>query len=234
MLPILAARAGTIPCQPTPPCRKPGTSWSLRGSTRESCLRPGTLNPWNRTGENSMIRPVQLISQPMTPVKTGIVAMWIQPCAPTCWKNQSISSGNVTAPHIRLFPGPLFETVAETNGSSPQESLRVRPRPPRSGRTGTSRLLLLAERVQRPPSTQCREVRPARGQRRRGLVEGGLQSTGALEQLGVASAQRGDLVLQVDDPSDALETDAGGGELGHHTQRFDVVERVAPTTAPGA
>ena len=41
MLPILAARAGMIPCQPTPPWRMPGTSCSLRGSTRGELAHPG-------------------------------------------------------------------------------------------------------------------------------------------------------------------------------------------------
>jgi hypothetical protein len=50
---------------------------------------PGTVTPWNRTGENSMIRPVQLIRKPTTPVKTGIEPTWSQSA---CWKNQSISS----------------------------------------------------------------------------------------------------------------------------------------------
>ncbi len=67
----------------------PGTSWILRGSTRESCRMPGTLIPWNWTGENSMIRPVQLIRKPTTPVKTGTESRWSHS---TCWKNQSISS----------------------------------------------------------------------------------------------------------------------------------------------
>ena len=73
MLPILAARAGTMPCQPMPPCRTPGTSWILRGRTVASSFMPGTLTPWKRSGANSMTRPDQLISQPMTPVKTGMV-----------------------------------------------------------------------------------------------------------------------------------------------------------------
>ncbi len=67
----------------------PGTSWSLRGSTRESWRIPGMVTPWNRTGENSMITPVQLISQPTTPVKIGTESRCSQS---TCWKNQSISS----------------------------------------------------------------------------------------------------------------------------------------------
>ena len=89
MLPIFAARAGTMPCQPMPPWRNPGTSWILRGSTRESWRMPGTVTPWKRTGENSITRPVQLISQPTTPVKTGTESRCSQS---TCWKNQSISS----------------------------------------------------------------------------------------------------------------------------------------------
>ena len=78
MLPIFAARAGTIPCQPIPPCMIPGTSWSLRGSSVESSYRPGTVRPWNWTGLNSMISPLQLISHPIAPVKNGIVISLIQ------------------------------------------------------------------------------------------------------------------------------------------------------------
>ena len=70
--PILAARAGMIPCQPAPPCMTPGTSCSLWGRTDDSSRSPGIVRPWNRTGLKSMISPVQLISQPMTAVKTGI------------------------------------------------------------------------------------------------------------------------------------------------------------------
>ena len=50
---------------------------------------PGIRTPWNRIGLNSMISPVQLISQPTTPVKRGIVAKCSQS---TSWRNQSISS----------------------------------------------------------------------------------------------------------------------------------------------
>ena len=39
-----------------------------------SSRRPGTLNPWKRTGENSIHSPDQLIRKPMTPVKTGMDA----------------------------------------------------------------------------------------------------------------------------------------------------------------
>ena len=52
----------------------PGTSWSFRGRSVESSRKPGTLKPWKRIGLNSMISPVQLMSQPITPVKTGIDA----------------------------------------------------------------------------------------------------------------------------------------------------------------
>ena len=73
MLPILAARAGTIPCHPMPPWRTPGTSWSLRGSTEASSRIPGIRMPWKRSGLNSMTRPDQLIAHPTTPVKSGMV-----------------------------------------------------------------------------------------------------------------------------------------------------------------
>ena len=48
--PIFAAREGTIPCQPRPPCMSPGICWILRGSTLASARRPGTLTPAKRTG----------------------------------------------------------------------------------------------------------------------------------------------------------------------------------------
>ena len=70
--PILAALAGTMPCQPSPPWGMPGTSWSLRGRMVPSSRSPGIRMPWNCTGLNSMIRPDQLISQPITPVKIGM------------------------------------------------------------------------------------------------------------------------------------------------------------------
>ena len=38
-----------------------------RGSSVESSWRPGIRKPWKRTGLNSMISPVQLISQPIAP-----------------------------------------------------------------------------------------------------------------------------------------------------------------------
>ncbi len=72
--PILAARAGTMPCHPMPPWRTPGTSWILRGSSVASSRKPGTVTPWKRTGLNSIHRPDQLIRKPTTPVKTGIEA----------------------------------------------------------------------------------------------------------------------------------------------------------------
>ena len=49
-LPILAAREGTIPCQPTPPCIIPGISWTLRGAMLTRVARPGTRHPRKRTG----------------------------------------------------------------------------------------------------------------------------------------------------------------------------------------
>ncbi len=98
--PILAARAGTIPCQPTPPSSSPGISWSLRGSTRASGLSTGTCTPWNRSGENSIHSPDQLISQPTTPVKSGMVRTCSQPDRPcTSVKNQSTWSV-VTGPPL--------------------------------------------------------------------------------------------------------------------------------------
>ena len=57
---------------------------------------PGTVTPWNRTGENSMISPVQLISQPTTPVKIGMESRCHQ--LSTCEKFQSISSSTATPP----------------------------------------------------------------------------------------------------------------------------------------
>ncbi len=72
MLPILAARAGTMPCQPTPPSIRPGISWTLRGMMPAISLRPGTRKPWKLIGLKSIHRPDQLMSQPMTPVKIGI------------------------------------------------------------------------------------------------------------------------------------------------------------------
>src|SRR5262249_25675518 len=41
----------------------------LRGSSFESSYRPATRKPWKRTGSNSMISPLQLISHPIAPVK---------------------------------------------------------------------------------------------------------------------------------------------------------------------
>ena len=37
-----------------------------------SSRRPGTRNPWKRTGENSIQSPDQLIRKPMMPVKIGM------------------------------------------------------------------------------------------------------------------------------------------------------------------
>ena len=70
---------------------------------------PGTVTPWKRTGENSITRPVQLISQPTTPVKTGMERTCHQS---TCWKNQSISSSISHRP----LASAVQWTVADTNG----------------------------------------------------------------------------------------------------------------------
>ena len=75
--PILAARAGTMPCQPTRPSAQPGISWSLRGNIVARSARPGILRPWKDTGWKSMIRPVQLINQPIAPVKNGMLTSLI-------------------------------------------------------------------------------------------------------------------------------------------------------------
>jgi hypothetical protein len=48
--PIFAAREGTIPCQPSPPCPSPGICWMRRGITLTSGAKPGTLIPAKRTG----------------------------------------------------------------------------------------------------------------------------------------------------------------------------------------
>ena len=48
--------------------------------------------PWNRSGANSIQSPDQLINQPITPVKTGMVRMCSQPRASTSVKNQSTSN----------------------------------------------------------------------------------------------------------------------------------------------
>ena len=45
----------------------------VRGSTLASSRMPGIRTPLKCTGEKSIHRPDQLISQPMTPVKTGMV-----------------------------------------------------------------------------------------------------------------------------------------------------------------
>ena len=74
MLPIFPARAGTIPCQPVLPSITPGISCNLRGRSVDNSASPGTRKPWKRTGLNSMIKPVQLMSQPIAPVKNGMVA----------------------------------------------------------------------------------------------------------------------------------------------------------------
>ena len=86
---------------------------------------PGTVMPWNRTGENSIIRPVQLISQPTTPVKTGIESKCSQS---TCWKNQSISSaatvysGDVHAANPHHLGG-IGEVVAGEDAALAPHSL---------------------------------------------------------------------------------------------------------------
>ncbi|MDR6174750.1 hypothetical protein QE366_002009 [Nocardioides zeae] len=78
MLPILPARAGTIPCHPRPPERNPGISCTLRGDAVASSLRPGTRKPWKWVGEKSIHSPDQLMSQPTTAVKTGMDQKWTQ------------------------------------------------------------------------------------------------------------------------------------------------------------
>ena len=98
MLPILAARAGMIPCQPTPPWSSPGTSCTLRGSTVASSRMPGIRTPWKRTGENSMTSPDQLISQPTTPVKTGTLA--------TCHQSRPAAQSRI-ASSIAVTPSDL-------------------------------------------------------------------------------------------------------------------------------
>ena len=62
MLPIVAAREGMIPCQPTPPCITPGTCWSLRGSSFATANSPGSRKPLKRTGLKSIQTPVQLVT----------------------------------------------------------------------------------------------------------------------------------------------------------------------------
>ena len=53
-------------------------------------------------------------------------------------------------------------------------------------------------------------------------------------QLTVAAAQGGDLVLQLEDPPDALEADAGRRSARDLTQQLDVAQGVAPPAAAGA
>jgi hypothetical protein len=46
----LAAREGTIPCQPMPPCIIPGISWIFLGVRLTRKARPGIRQPRNLTG----------------------------------------------------------------------------------------------------------------------------------------------------------------------------------------
>jgi hypothetical protein len=49
----------------------------------------------------------------------------------------------------------------------------------------------------------------------------------------VASAQGGELVLQVEEPAYALDADAGGGVLSDRAQELDVAVGVAPSSTHG-
>ena len=104
-----------------PPWSSPGISCALRGITLASALRPGTETPWNRSGSNSIQSPDQLISQPMTPVKTGMVRMCSQSDASACVKNQSTSS----ARHW-FTSSPLGERTRQGRGGhSPTSSTSI-------------------------------------------------------------------------------------------------------------
>ena len=48
--PIFAAREGTIPCQPIPPCMTPGTCWILRGQQPGDRRRGRAPDARKRTG----------------------------------------------------------------------------------------------------------------------------------------------------------------------------------------
>lgn len=104
MLPIFAARAGTIPCQPIPPCMIPETSWRRWGRRVDSSKSPGMRKPWKRTGLNSIRTPVQLISHPIAPVNRGMVASWIHSLVLTLDQRPSHARPRIDAGPGRNIP----------------------------------------------------------------------------------------------------------------------------------
>src|SRR5690349_14142094 len=75
--------------------------------------------------------------------------------------------------------------------------------------------------------TGCAAVGEGLAQRLTGRLELG-------DQLVVAGAERGHLVLEVEEAAYALDADAGAGELGDGAQALDVARGVAAAPATGA
>src|SRR3954452_19413509 len=99
--------------------------------------------------------------------------------------------------------------------------LGTQPSPPRPARSKR-----VAERADRSRLAQHGEVGASFLQG----VEGGLESALAIGDAGaaltVAAAQGCGLVLELEDAAYALESDAGGGQLGDLAEQLDVAQRV--------
>ena len=150
---------------------------------------PGTVTPWNRTGVNSMIRPVQLISQPTTPVKTGMESE--VPASRRAGRTSRSPAASAHRPPASASSGPSLTLTAGRPRVTGRAGRHDRARSQRRSRNG-----LIGPADGAPAGwAAARAGRPA------AASSAACELGGPLAQLGVAGAERGDLVLELEDPA---------------------------------